>query len=553
MSQPQVSIGITADDKTARGWASAEKRAGSSVKRIGDTGKDSLKATQDGIGRSSKGIVKSFSAIEQAGKTALGGGGIIGRMTAVRDIGILARGMGAASAEGITLEGTMVGVAGATAGLAGVAVIAAAAMWKLSDGWAKGANSLGNMSSLIGVSTAGLQKFAGAAERVGVDKTTATGALGSLSDTLNGAVYGKNPQAMGMLYKLGIKPARKANGDVDVEKMLPQLADAIAPQSGEGRRDIARALGIPLEALPAFTQGGRKLSAAMGDYGRNGAMMTDSDTKLGRDITERDVSGEQRIGKGVLAAQRWNATAVKAAGDVIIGVAKDASRINPPSLIGSADAQTLPAAGSEDGVGGSTGGGFGHNRHARIHGAGRFSAGQIAALARRAMPLVGEAQAARFNRSDAIALAANVELESGGRTHAREGGGAGPGRGLLQWTDRARRDRFQQIEGVDVEHADRATQWRHMRWETEHPESEARGWQRAHAEGNDPASVAAGYTRYVVRPSNKPRDSAERAAVADAITINLQFTGIPQGAGVTATGHSKHGNAPAISHAFNRE
>ena len=358
MSVPQVAIAITADDKTAKGWSAAEKRAGGSIKRIGVTGKDGLKATQEGIGRSSRGIVKSFSAIEQAGKSALSGGSIIGRASAIRDVGILARGMGAAAAEGLGLEGAMAGVAGAAVGMTGAVVLAGAAMWKLSDGWGKGANQLGNMANLMGVSTSALQKFAGAAERVGVDKDTATSTLGSLSQTLNDARYGRNNGALAILGKMGVKLQTNEDGTVNVEAMLPQIATAIAAQNSSGRRTAGHALGISDAALAAFTQGGGNLSAGMADYGRNGAMMTDADTKLGRDLTERDVSAAQRVGKAWMGVQRWNATAVKGTGDALISAAGDASKISPPSLIGPAEAQTLPAAGSADGIGGSAGGGF---------------------------------------------------------------------------------------------------------------------------------------------------------------------------------------------------
>ena len=159
------------------------------------------------------------------------------------------------------------------------------------------------------------------------------------------------------------------------------------------------------------------------------------------------------------------------------------------------------------------------------------------------MPLRNELMQLGAPANVATAMAANGVMESGGNHRAKEKGGHGFG--IFQITDRARRALFRRTMGVDVEQATRQQQLRYALWELSH--SERRGWQRAQANGQDSPNLAAGYARFVERPKEKDRDSAERAAIAEAMTINLQVQGLPKGAKVTAT--SRRGARPAISHA----
>jgi hypothetical protein len=151
--------------------------------------------------------------------------------------------------------------------------------------------------------------------------------------------------------------------------------------------------------------------------------------------------------------------------------------------------------------------------------AGRWSAAQISDLARRAESLRDEALP-YFNGDWNLAtgFAANIVLESLGQTNSREQGG-GPGRGLMQITNAARKANFRKVMGVDIDHATRDQQYRFALWEKANDHYESKMWRRALSHGSDPASIAAGIARYVERPLNKPRDAAERAAVAAAMPL----------------------------------
>lgn len=325
MSEAKFGVAITASDKTQAGLKSAERSLRGLTKKAEKSSVAAGSVTQRGFAQWGRSLVQTFSKVEQASVRAFsvggsgGGSGIIGRLGAIRQMaGLAGEGMAGAATEAGALEAGIVGIGGAAVATGAVVVGLAAGMTKLADSWGKGANQLGNMASLIGVSTEGLQKFAGAAERVGVDKNTAMGAMGGLSQSLNDARYGRNTTALAVLGRLGVGMKLKADGDVDVEAMLPAISNALKRQTSSGRRTAGRALGIADGAMPAFTQGADKLTADMADYGRNGAVVSDKDTELGRALTHRDTVAAQWLEKGVLAGNRANAGIVKGAGDYAI-------------------------------------------------------------------------------------------------------------------------------------------------------------------------------------------------------------------------------------------
>ena len=339
----RVGIDIVASDKTAKGAASAEKRLSGVTKKMAKGAGRDMGVAQRGVSSWGRGIIRTFNGVESAATRAFsgplgsGGSGIISRLGAMRTMASLAGGsMGEAAAGAGLLEAGIVGIGGAAVATGAAVAALAVTMVKLADGWGKGAAQLGNMASLIGVSTKGLQEFTGAAERVGVDKNTATGALGGLSQTLNDARYGRNNGAVALLARMGVKMKLKEDGTADTEAMLPDIAEAITRQNSSGRRTALRGLGISEGAAAVFTQGRAALTGDMADYGKNGAVVTDDDVKLGRQITHRDTVATQWAEKGALALQRGNGQIVKGAGDMAIdaynGMTKPSGQAaDPPS------------------------------------------------------------------------------------------------------------------------------------------------------------------------------------------------------------------------------
>jgi hypothetical protein len=545
MSTPKVAIDIAANDKTAKGIAQAEKRFEGATKRMAKGADRGMGATQRGVTRWGRGITRTFGEVERATERAFsgplgsGGAGVIGRLGAIRNMAGLAGGaMGEAAVGAGALEAGIAGVGGAAL-TAGAAVVGlAVGMVKLSDSWGKGATQLGNMASLIGVSAKGLQEFAGAAERVGVDKNTAMGALGGLSQTLNDARYGRNNGAVAILARMGVKMQLNKDGTADTEAMLPQIAEALSRQNSSGRRTAGRALGISDAALAAFTQGGAALSSDMKDFGKNGAVLTDDDVKLGRDITRRDTQAMQWMGKGLLAVQRANASVVKGAGDMAIDGYGSLTKGGGDSAPSAAPA---PSAGGV-GTPGASAPPSGYTKGWRR--GGRFSAKKVDGMARAAYRHYLKYRAQGMPADDAAGWAAVGQAESSNDPHSQQPGG--PGYGLFQWgSTKKKYDRridFQKAMGKSIYGSSAEDQERFRKWELGHTEKKAaRLIDQARGSGGKAAAI----TEHYERPAKIARDSADRANIAERIVkLEIEFKNAP--AGVKAT--AKAGGA--ISHAF---
>lgn len=513
----QVGMDIVGHDKTGPAIKSAEKRASELQKKNARASEKTARDQQRTIGQSTRGVVRAFADVERAGARVFGNRSVLsaaaGRLGGISEAAAgLGTGLGEAAAAGGVLQGAIAGIGVAVGATVGLIAAAAYGAFKLADGWAKGAASIGRTAEIIGVGTKAMQEFSAAAERAGVDRDKATGSLGSLSQTLNDARYGRNNAAIAMLSRLGVALVKNADGTVNVEAMLPAIADALARQNSSGRRTAAQALGISLDALPAFTQGGKALSSDMADAATNAPVLSDEDIKLGKKLRRRHVIAGQKIERETIsAAGRAAAQVADTVETAAINQFSGAIRndFKPSAETNKRASEKMErAAGQIDRA---------INRAAG--GAGRLSASQVAAHARRGMALRQKLMAAGFSPNDATALAANAALESGANYRQRERGG-GSGFGLFQWTNKARKDNFRKLFGKSIYNSTEDEQIRFLKWELTH--TEARGWKRAHANGDDPASVAAGFARHVERPANPDRDAAERAAVADAMGGGIQ-------------------------------
>jgi len=292
MSQPKVAIDITANDRTAKGARSAEKRLGTVPKHVSAVTRNQDRAMREGLGRSSRSALRTLGQVEQASARVFGGrsvtSGFATRLGAIREAAA-ATGTGLGEAAGsASMLGSTLGVLGTVAGATvGVLAEAGFAAFKMADGWAKGAAAVGRMADTMGVARKEMQEFAAASERMGVDKGAATGGLASLSQTLNDARYGRNTGALAMLSKLGVKMQLNDDGTVNVGAMLPAIADAIARQNSSGRRTAASALGLSDALIPVFSQGGKALGDDMKDAGNTAYIASDDDIKRGQRIQRK--------------------------------------------------------------------------------------------------------------------------------------------------------------------------------------------------------------------------------------------------------------------------
>jgi hypothetical protein len=301
MADMKYPIHITATDDTDQTFKKVEKKLSTLPKKTAGAASKSMGQIDRITAKSGRGIISTFAQVERASQNALGGGrsgsrGIISGLSQVSRAGdSAAASMGEAAATGGILDAAFGAIATGGALVIGVIGAVAAVTDKMVGSWAKGIVSAANMADTIGVATKALQEFQGAGERVGVDKGTSGGGLAGLSKSLNDARYGRNQGALAVLGKLGIKLQTKDGGDVDVEAMIPVIADAVRNQKGaSGRRTIAGALGFGEGALPIFTQGGASLKRDMDDVGIHGAVTADgSPAKARRWLRSRTMVGQQ--------------------------------------------------------------------------------------------------------------------------------------------------------------------------------------------------------------------------------------------------------------------
>lgn len=339
MSQATFGIDITASDKTAKGKKSAQKSLSEIPKGYGVLSRKAAEEGERSFRRSGRGIISTFSQIERASISAFGGGtggvrGIVGGLSQLSRAGGTAAGsMSEAAAAGGVLEGALGAVAIGGAAVVGVIGGVVLATDKLAGSWAKGVVGAANLADTIGVATKALQEFQNAGERVGVDKGTAGGALAGLSSTLNDARYGRNNDAVALLARMGVGMKTKSDGTVDVEAMLPTIADSIARQNSSGRRTAARVLGIGDSALPLFAQGGAALGRDMADAGLHGNVSSDGAadkarkwlrkrTMIGQQIErgmDRTGEGAADLSQGVLdRAQKFGSNVIDTGGGNIV-------------------------------------------------------------------------------------------------------------------------------------------------------------------------------------------------------------------------------------------
>lgn len=307
MANPQVAVDIRANDKTGPGAKSAEKRLGQIPRHVSAAERAYASQSDRMIGRSSRSILRTFGAVEQASARAFGGRSLTaGFASRLGDVSSAASavgsGLGEAALAGGVLRGALAAV-GVTAG-ATIGVMAAAgyAAFKLADGWSKGAAAIGRTASIIGVATKALQEFNAAAERQGVDTGTSTSAVAGLSQSLNDARYGRNNDVIALLSRMGVRLQMNADGTVNTGAMLPAIADALARQNSSGRRTAARILGIPDAALPAFTQGGKALSADMREADGTAVVLSDKGIARGTRIARKTAMLGQLKDRGLALA-----------------------------------------------------------------------------------------------------------------------------------------------------------------------------------------------------------------------------------------------------------
>lgn len=565
----RVGVGIVGDDRTAKAWQSAEKRAKQAQKRVGDLNRKALNDNERNTARSTKSIIGSMARVERATASAFGNKSLVktlaGRLSGLTEASsALGEGFAAASLAGDGLAAT-IGVTGiAVAGTVAVLGAAAYAAFKFADGWAKGAAQLSRTAEIIGVSTKALTEFSAAAERAGVDKGTATGALGGLSQTLNDARYGRNTQALEVLRRLRIGMKLNKDGTVNTAAMLPAIANAIKGQNSSGRRTVARLLGIPEAALPAFSQGGKSLTADMKDADKNAVVIDDATGQKARAADRKRIISDQHLdsakneaGRRASEAMSGNLgdardRATEAFNDAVHGDFKSASkRIGEAgnSLLKAADTLTSNIAHVTDPIAGHVQAMVDKQQIWGSGAAPSFSSDK----AKGAGDLLSFFMRRGWSKEASAGIVANMIAESGLNPSAV--GDSGQAFGLGQWHP-DRQANFLRIFGHDIRKSNKWEQAAFYDWELRNTHKNAGNMLRNAKSASEAGQIV---SRYHEAPRDADFQASRRGDLAEAVA---QTPAAQQPVPVKVEVEVRHekppkvkvtagaGNKPAVSHAM---
>ena len=525
-SNTKIGIDLSVNDQTAKGVKSAQKGFASLGKAADKVNRVSLSKIGSSTGVAAFG--GTLGQVEKSLSRTLGGTSVAGkvsdRLGGIAEAGrSVAASMSTAAGQGNILSRSL-GVIGVAAGsAAGVLAAAGAAALKFGSAWASGGASVGRAAQSIGIAADQLQALQGAAQRAGVDKDSATGALGGVAETLNDARYGRNPMAMAALAQLKITPKSDANGNPDTIDFLKQLSSAIVRTKNAQAQNREAGFFGAQALLPLLRQGPGAIASDMVDVGRYGGVTSNAGIKDAMRVQRKAVVARQLGDRAAMIAGQAGAGVEEAGLDTAIGLGR--ATADGGSVAGRAVGGIVATAG-----------------RAISMAAKDIERGGSSILVG-ARELVSYLEGRGLSGHAAVGMAANAYAESGFNAHRQQRGG--PAFGLFQW-EGPRRRQFQQWAGHDLSQATWQEQADFAAYELSHGQRGA-GLRLASARSDAEAGAIA--SRFYERPKDADGQASHRAGVAAAIgqRIDLHVHGLPHHTKVTA---KSTGGAVAVAHAM---
>lgn len=471
---------------------------------------DMIKSNDTSTKKMSMAWARHFSTIEQASARAFGGTSMTAKAGGVvSELGdsFLAT---AAAAQGL---GSALGPAGMAIGtITALTIGATAAASKMASGWAKSAAQIGRSADYMGVSSGTLQAFMNLGDANGMTKEAAGETLGNIDNALTGAASGQNPAAMQLLAFLRVGVKKKADGSIDMDAMLPAIADAITAQKNPaGRRQIAQTLGIAPDALDMFSHGGRALNLGLAHARKTGQSYSDDEIVDGkrRQYIDADLKHAAEI------PQTWLGKIATYVTTPMVSVLTHGAQFiesGGHSIRDSADIFAKSTDKLSDSIDSMTGagipGGVGRRNDNGIFGGGGAKATLNGSNIDRAVEARDWYMAHGLTLAQASGLAANEMAESGGNTQAV--GDSGLARGLYQWHP-DRQANFRKVMGKEVWQATADEQRQFKLWELSH------GTGGRFYDATDAASAGAFDSLDDLRPAGGASEAATRGALANQI------------------------------------
>jgi hypothetical protein len=180
--------------------------------------------------------------------------------------------VGAASAAG-SVASQVKSIAAPLAAIAGIGAVAG--IVEMTQAWVSQGAEIARTSRIIGVYQGDVQSMRAVARGFGVDAGTTSASLNEMGNTIEGALFGRNQDALAMLGRLGIGVRRLRDGSIDTIAMMKAVADSTGFQKGNAqvKQLIASTLGLS-GLLPVMLQGSAGIERYQKDMERLGAVQT---------------------------------------------------------------------------------------------------------------------------------------------------------------------------------------------------------------------------------------------------------------------------------------
>lgn len=164
---------------------------------------------------------------------------------------------------------------------------------KLATDWGAFGFALSKTSRSLGMSTSDLQAWHIAAQKAGVAASEFDSSISSSQNTIRDARYGKNPEALMLMQRMGVQIAANRDGTIDYLTTQQRLMAAIGRQrSPVTQRNVAGALGME-GLLPMIQRGtyGTDLANARS----SGQIMSPAQIKSAEQFEDRIISLKQSL------------------------------------------------------------------------------------------------------------------------------------------------------------------------------------------------------------------------------------------------------------------
>jgi len=232
---------------------------------IGVTVQDQASARLDAINRRIAGMQ---APSERFNKSLAKFGDVTGLARAAEGVQALGdRALGAARAVE-RLATPLAGIAALT-GAGGIAGIAA-----FSRQWAEAGNQISKASYLLSAPVERVSALRGAARLAGSSAEAMDTSLQGLNDTIHGAAFRRNPEAVKLFDQLHVRFETFPGAARNVLDVLRDVAERINGMPSHAQGTILKGLGLSPDLLPLLDGGGRKLDGFTERARATGGVMT---------------------------------------------------------------------------------------------------------------------------------------------------------------------------------------------------------------------------------------------------------------------------------------